>query len=113
QLNAEKIPRLDFNANKKRSTRKDIWTNRAINEFVNSDAIFGDLSLHENFFAEKEFEYDGLTASKKVSKRTHIENIPNYYPAVVDKKMVMGLRARANSKKKGRVAGRTTTNNLF
>lgn len=113
QLNEEGIPRIDFNSNRKRSTRKDIWTNRAINEFVNSDAIFGDLSLHENFFAEKEFDYDGVTASKKVSKRIHIENIPNYYPAVVDKKLIMGLRARANSKKKGRVAGRSTTNNLF
>lgn len=113
KLNEEGIARIDFNSNRKRSTRKDIWTNRAINEFVNSDAIFGDLSLHENFFAEKEFDYDGVTASKKVSKRTHIENIQNYYPAVVDKKFIMGLRARANSKKKGRVAGRSTTNNLF
>ncbi|HHZ9383146.1 TPA: recombinase family protein [Pseudomonas aeruginosa] len=112
-LNKEGVPRLDFVSNKKRSTRKDIWTNRAVNEFVNSDAIFGDLSLYENFYADKEFEYDGVKVSKKVGKRTHIENIPNYYPAVIDKKLVMGLRARANAKKKGRVAGRTTNTNLF
>lgn len=112
-LNKEGVPRLDFVSNKKRSTRKDIWTNRAVNEFVNSDAIFGDLSLYDNFYADKEFEYDGVKVSKKVGKRTHIENIPNYYPAVIDKKLVMGLRARANAKKKGRVAGRTTNTNLF
>ncbi|ETF06809.1 hypothetical protein PMO01_18335 [Pseudomonas moraviensis R28-S] len=112
-LNKEGVPRLDFVSNKKRSTRKDIWTNRAVNEFVNSDAIFGDLSLYDNFYADKEFEYDGVKVSKKVGKRTHVENIPNYYPAVIDKKLVMGLRARANAKKKGRVAGRTTNTNLF
>uniref|UniRef100_U9TNJ3 Uncharacterized protein n=1 Tax=Rhizophagus irregularis (strain DAOM 181602 / DAOM 197198 / MUCL 43194) TaxID=747089 RepID=U9TNJ3_RHIID len=112
-LNKEGIPRLDFVSNKKRSTRKDIWTNRAVNEFVNSDAIFGDLALYDNFYADKEFEYDGVKVSKKVGKRTHVENIPNYYPPVIDKKLVMGLRARANAKKKGRVAGRTTNTNLF
>ncbi|OKP68783.1 hypothetical protein BTR19_19520 [Pseudomonas fluorescens] len=113
QLNKENIPRLDFNTNRKRSTRKDIWTNRAVNEFVNSDSIFGELAVHNNFFVDKEFDYEGIKASKKVMTRTHLENIANYYPAIVDKKLIMGLRARANAKKKGRVAGRTTTNNLF
>ncbi|WP_165946851.1 recombinase family protein [Pseudomonas aeruginosa] len=113
RLNKEGIPRIDYAANKKRSTRKDIWTNRAVNEFVNSDAIYGDLAIYENFYADKEFEYEGTKVSKKVGKRIHIENIPNYYPAVVDKKLIMGLRARANAKKKGRIAGRTTNNNLF
>lgn len=116
RLNAEGIPRIDFASNRKRSTRKDIWTNRAVNEFVNNDSIFGDLALHHNFFADSEYVIKGekeIKATKKVVKREHIENIPNYYPSLVDKKMVMGLRARANAKKKGRVAGRTTTNNLF
>jgi len=112
QLNREGISRLDFNARKK-SSRQNIWTNRAINEFVNSDSIFGELALHDNEFVDKEFEWEGETATKKVNVRTHIENIPNYYPAVVDKKTIMGLRARANSRKKGRVAGRSTTDNLF
>lgn len=112
-LNREGIPRIDFAANRKKSTRKDIWTNRAVNEFVNSDAIFGDLALYDNFYVEKEFEYEEVMVKKKVGKRTHVENIPNYYPAVIDKKVVMGLRARANAKKKGRVAGRTTNTNLF
>lgn len=116
RLNAEGIPRIDFASNRKRSTRKDIWTNRAVNEFVNNDSIFGDLALHHNFFADSEYVIKGekeIKATKKVVKREHIENIPNYYPSLIDKKMVMGLRARANAKKKGRVAGRTTTNNLF
>lgn len=113
QLNKEGIPRIDFNSKRKRGVRSNIWTNRAVNEFVNSDAIFGDLALYENFFGEKEIAYEDIKTTKKVSKRKHIENIPNYYPAVMDKKIIMGLRARANSKKKGRISGRTTTNNLF
>lgn len=113
QLNREGIPRLDFAQKRNRSTRVNIWTNRAVNEFVNSDAIFGDLSLHNNFYVDKDIEFEGVTSTKKVGTRTHVENIANYYPAIVDKKLIMGLRARANSKKKGRVAGRSTTNNLF
>lgn len=112
QLNREGISRLGFN-DKQKSSRQNLWTNRAINEFVNSDSIFGELALHDNFFKDKEFEYDGVSATKKVNTRTHVENIENYYPALVDKKTIIGLRARANARKKGRVAGRHTTDNLF
>lgn len=113
QLNKEQIPRIDFVTRRQRSTRKDIWTNSAVNNFVNSDSIFGELAIYDNVFVDKEFEYEGIATSKKVMKRTHVVNIPNYYPQVVDKKLIMGLRARAQSKKKGRVAGRTTNDNLF
>lgn len=113
QLNAEGIPRIDFVVRRKRSTRGNIWTNSAVNNFINSDSIFGDLAIHDNSFVDKEFVYEDITTSKKVMKRTHLINIPNYYPAVLDKKLVLGLRARANSKKKGRVAGRSTNDNLF
>lgn len=113
RLNDEQIPRIDFVTRRQRSTRKNIWTNSAVNNFVNSDSIFGELAIHDNQFVDKEFDYEGIATSKKVMTRTHVVNIPNYYPAVVDKKLIMGLRARANSKKKGRVAGRSTNDNLF
>lgn len=113
RLNDEEVPRIDFVTRRQRSTRKNIWTNSAVNNFVNSDSIFGELAIHDNLFVDKEFEYEGIATSKKVMTRTHVVDIPNYYPPVVDKKLIMGLRARANSKKKGRVAGRSTNDNLF
>lgn len=113
KLNNEEIPRIDFVTRRQRSTRKNIWTNSAVNNFVNSDSIFGELAIYDNVFADKEFKVKGVAKFKKVMTRTHVVNIPNYYPAVVDKKLIMGLRARANGKKKGRVAGRSTNDNLF
>jgi hypothetical protein len=60
RLNDEEVPKIDFVTHRQRSTRKNIWTNSAVNNFVNSDSIFGELTIHDNLFVDKEFEYEGI-----------------------------------------------------
>lgn len=109
-LNEQNIPLIPLNRKSERTTQ---WTSASVANFITNDAIYGDLVLFENGYEDREIDYEGVKATKKVKVRSEIDRVKNYYPAVISKAKIMGVRARANGKRLGRVAGRRTTDNLF